>query len=111
MGLGIPATGSAGLINTISMFAKQNILAGIFGLIDTALWFIQGTLALWLWKSVYAHYKGMGHSWEDARREAVGGAMMSGVMGGIGSGGGNSKGNVNSRGYHRSGREDGMFHV
>lgn len=67
MALGIPSTGSAGLINTIDAFGKGSILAGVFGVIASAGWVAQGLINLLLLKKVHAHYKSMGHTFEQAK--------------------------------------------
>ena len=40
--IGIPSTGSAGLIQTIQMFSQGHLVAGILGTIATAGWTLQG---------------------------------------------------------------------
>jgi hypothetical protein len=40
--IGIPSTGSAGLINTISAFSRKAIVVGVLGSIATAGWVVQG---------------------------------------------------------------------
>jgi len=39
--IGIPSTGSAGLIQTIQSFARGHIVAGVFGTIATVGWVLQ----------------------------------------------------------------------
>ena len=40
--IGIPSTGSAGLINTVSAFSRKAIVVGVLGAIASAGWVIQG---------------------------------------------------------------------
>ena len=40
--IGIPSTGSAGLIQTIQAFAQGHLVAGILGTVATVGWVIQG---------------------------------------------------------------------
>lgn len=47
-----PATGSAGLINTISSFASSHILAGVFGVLASAGWILQAAGGSILYKRV-----------------------------------------------------------
>lgn len=46
------ATGSAGLINTISMFSKSHILAGVFGALSSVGWILQAAGGGILYKRV-----------------------------------------------------------
>ncbi|KAI9225200.1 MAG: scamp family-domain-containing protein [Piptocephalis tieghemiana] len=68
--VGIPGSGSAGLINTISMLSDGKVLAGIFGLIDSIFWAAGGTGNLWLYKLVHRHYREEGHTFADAKGDA-----------------------------------------
>lgn len=53
MFIGIPSTGSAGLINTIAMFSQGHILAGVFGAISCAGWGFQTFGGALLYKRVW----------------------------------------------------------
>jgi hypothetical protein len=53
------ATGSAGLINTISMFSKSHILAGVFGALSAVGWILQAAGGGILYKRVSRR---VGHS-------------------------------------------------
>lgn len=46
------STGAAGFIQSISMFAQGHIVAGVFGIIATAGWTIQGLGNLWYYRQV-----------------------------------------------------------
>ncbi|KAJ3044866.1 hypothetical protein HK097_001346 [Rhizophlyctis rosea] len=81
MGLGIPGSGSAGAILTISLFASQKIVPGIMGCISTILWFLTGAWFLVLYKKIHTVYRLGGHSVADARNEAVRKAAGTGLVG------------------------------
>ncbi|GHJ85359.1 hypothetical protein NliqN6_1761 [Naganishia liquefaciens] len=51
--IGIPSTGSAGLINTISMLSQGHIAAGVLGVISSAGWAVQTVFGGWLYKTVW----------------------------------------------------------
>ncbi|WWD19326.1 hypothetical protein CI109_103784 [Kwoniella shandongensis] len=51
--VGIPSTGSAGLINTIAMFSQGHILAAVFGTIATVGWAFQVLGGGFLYKRVW----------------------------------------------------------
>ncbi|ORY72605.1 scamp family-domain-containing protein [Leucosporidium creatinivorum] len=68
--VGIPSSGSAGLINLISSFGRGSILAGVFCTIATAGWVMQGLASLWMYKQVWAHSHGeAGHTFSSAKEE------------------------------------------
>jgi secretory carrier-associated membrane protein len=50
--IGIPSTGSAGLIQTVSMFSRGHIAAGILGVFATAGWTVQGLGNLFYYREV-----------------------------------------------------------
>lgn len=47
--IGIPSTGSAGIINTISAFANAHIVAGVFCIISTVAWGVESVSCRWSW--------------------------------------------------------------
>lgn len=67
--IGIPSTGSAGLIQTIQMFVRPAIPAAILGLIATVGWTVQAVGLGWLYRSVWRHHAEKGHTMEKARSE------------------------------------------
>jgi hypothetical protein len=71
MALGIPGSGSAGAINSISMLTAGKVLAGVFGLVDAVAWGALATGSLWLYKQVHVHYRVQGHTFEAAKGEAL----------------------------------------
>lgn len=50
---GPTATGSAGLINTVSMLSQSHVLAGVFGVITSVGWAGQTLFGGWLYKRVW----------------------------------------------------------
>ncbi|GAA6037097.1 hypothetical protein JCM8097_008730 [Rhodosporidiobolus ruineniae] len=70
MFVGIPSSGSAGLINLISRFAGGHIVAGVFCVLATVGWALEGLAFLWMYKNVWAHSHGeQGHSLAQAKAE------------------------------------------
>ncbi|PWN54198.1 scamp-domain-containing protein [Violaceomyces palustris] len=67
--LGIPSTGSAGLINTIQSFTSGKILAGVFGLVATVGFAIQGLGNLWYYRLIWQHNHEQGHTFAQAKAE------------------------------------------
>lgn len=49
----LSATGSAGLINTISMMSQGHILAGVFGIVSTVGWAFQAFGGAFLYKRTW----------------------------------------------------------
>ncbi|GAA5830245.1 hypothetical protein JCM11251_001282 [Rhodosporidiobolus azoricus] len=70
MFIGVPSSGSAGLINLISRFANGHIVAGVFCVLATVGWAMEGLAFLWMYKNVWAHSHGeQGHSLAQAKQE------------------------------------------
>ncbi|BGP22780.1 hypothetical protein JCM10295v2_001671 [Rhodotorula toruloides] len=70
MFIGIPSSGSAGLINLISRFAGGHIVSGVFCVLATVGWALEGLAMLWMYKNVWAHSHGeQGHSLAQAKQE------------------------------------------
>ncbi|EIN07304.1 scamp-domain-containing protein [Punctularia strigosozonata HHB-11173 SS5] len=69
MAIGIPSTGSAGLINTIQMFIKHSWVAAILGLIASIGWIVQGLGNAFYYRQIWAHHNAAGHSMEKAKSE------------------------------------------
>ncbi|GAA5830997.1 hypothetical protein JCM5353_005589 [Sporobolomyces roseus] len=70
MFIGIPSSGSGGLINLISRFASGSIVAGVFCILSTVGWALEGLASLWMYKNVWAHSHGeQGHSLAQAKSE------------------------------------------
>ncbi|BGO89567.1 hypothetical protein NBRC10512v2_001523 [Rhodotorula toruloides] len=70
MFVGIPSSGSAGLINLISRFAGGHIVSGVFCVLATVGWALEGLAMLWMYKNVWAHSHGeQGHSLAQAKQE------------------------------------------
>ncbi|KAK4058736.1 hypothetical protein OIO90_000180 [Microbotryomycetes sp. JL221] len=68
--IGIPSSGCAGIINTISRFADGSLVSAILCTIACVMWGMQGIASLWMYKQVFAHSKGeAGHSFASAKHE------------------------------------------
>lgn len=69
--IGIPGTGSAGLINTIAAFGRAAILTGVFGIIATAGWAVLALGNAWMWRAVWKHWHDKGHTFSQAKQEVA----------------------------------------
>jgi len=69
MVIGIPSTGSAGLIQTIHMYINGSIVAAILGTIATVGWVVQGVGNAIYYRQIWKHHKSAGHSVEKAKAE------------------------------------------
>ncbi|KAI9509634.1 scamp-domain-containing protein [Russula earlei] len=69
MALGIPSTGSAGIIQTIQRFSHGAFVAGIFGIIATVGWAVQGLGNAFYYRQIWAHHTAAGHTMEKAKSE------------------------------------------
>jgi len=67
--IGIPGSGSAGLIQTINMFAHHTWAAAVVGLVATIGWVIQGVGNLYLYRQIYNHHTAAGHTMAKAKTE------------------------------------------
>lgn len=59
--IGIPGTGSAGLISTIIAFQHGAIVGAVLGTIATIGWTLQGVGNAWYYRTVSADRPGCGH--------------------------------------------------
>ncbi|KAH8928353.1 scamp-domain-containing protein [Atractiella rhizophila] len=69
MVVGIPSTGSAGLINTLRAFGDGSIVTGVFGVIATAGWAAEGLGILWIYRAAYARHNEKGHTFAQAKSD------------------------------------------
>jgi len=67
--IGIPSTGSAGLIQMISAYARHYIVAGILGTVATAGWVIQGVGNILYYRLIWRHGTEAGHTFSKAKGE------------------------------------------
>lgn len=68
--IGIPSSGCAGLINLIKEFISGHIVAGVFCVIATVGWAVQGLGSIWMYKQIWAHSHGeQGHTFAQAKAE------------------------------------------
>ncbi|EPQ58025.1 scamp-domain-containing protein [Gloeophyllum trabeum ATCC 11539] len=71
MAIGLPSTGSAGIIQTVIMFAHggAGIAGGVLGALASAGWVIEAFGSLWFFRLIWAHGKAAGHSFDKAKGE------------------------------------------
>jgi len=67
--IGIPSTGSAGLIQTIQAFAGEHIVTGILGIIATVGWTLQGVGLGFYYRQIWSHHTQEGHTIDKAKGE------------------------------------------
>ncbi|KAJ3083445.1 hypothetical protein HDU99_009600 [Rhizoclosmatium hyalinum] len=71
MTVGLPGSGSAGLINLLSVLTDGKYVAAAFCILATGAWAFDALFGFWLWVEVNAHVKRGGHSLDSARAQAV----------------------------------------
>ncbi|KAI6109479.1 scamp family-domain-containing protein [Pisolithus sp. B1] len=69
MVIGIPSTGSAGLIQTIQMYASGHWAAGILGTVATVGWSVQGLGLAYYYRQIWSHHTTAGHTVDKAKAE------------------------------------------
>jgi len=69
--IGIPSTGSAGIINTVHAFATGSIVTGVFGVIAIVGWGLESVGMLFEYRSIYAHHQQKGHTFQQAKNEVA----------------------------------------
>ncbi|KIL69801.1 hypothetical protein M378DRAFT_157037 [Amanita muscaria Koide BX008] len=67
--VGVPSTGSAGLIQTIQQYVKHSWVAAVLGTVATVGWFIQGLGLAFYYRQIYRHHNAAGHTMEKAKSE------------------------------------------
>jgi len=67
--IGIPSTGSAGLIQTIQMYSAHHWAAGVFGTVATVGWIIQGVGNAFYFRQIWSHHTAVGHTMDKAKTE------------------------------------------
>ncbi|KAH9050663.1 scamp family-domain-containing protein [Lactarius hengduanensis] len=67
--LGIPSTGSAGIIQTAQRFSHGAVVAGILGIIATVGWAVQGLGNAFYYRQIWTHHTAAGHTMEKAKSE------------------------------------------
>ncbi|RPD66166.1 scamp-domain-containing protein [Lentinus tigrinus ALCF2SS1-7] len=67
--IGIPSTGSAGLIQTIKAYTAPSLPAAIVGTVATVGWVVQGVGLAFYYRQIWAHHKAAGHTVEKAKGE------------------------------------------
>jgi hypothetical protein len=79
MAVGVPGSGSAGIINMISAFTDNKVVAGVFCSAAVLLWVAGGAFSLFLFYRVYDHWRSQGHTFEAAKGEALRAAATANV--------------------------------
>ncbi|KAL2911478.1 Vacuolar protein sorting-associated protein 70 [Polyrhizophydium stewartii] len=79
MAVGIPGSGSAGLITVLAVFGGGRPIAGVFAAIVFAGWVLSAMYSIVLWKTVRDFTLRSGLTLENARNEAVSAGIRSGV--------------------------------
>ncbi|EAU88496.1 hypothetical protein CC1G_04202 [Coprinopsis cinerea okayama7 len=73
--IGIPGTGSAGLISMIESWGKPAIVSGVFCTLATVGWILQGAGLTFYYLQIWREHNAAGHSLDKAKQElAVHGA-------------------------------------
>jgi len=67
--IGIPSTGSAGIIQTIGMYAGVHIVAGVLGTVASVGWVLQGLGNAFYFRQIWSHHNTAGHSFQQAKTE------------------------------------------
>ncbi|KAJ3564056.1 hypothetical protein NP233_g8549 [Leucocoprinus birnbaumii] len=67
--IGVPSTGSAGLIQTIKMYVAHHWVAAIIGTVALVGWTIQGLGNAFYFVQIYKHHNAAGHTMEKAKAE------------------------------------------
>jgi hypothetical protein len=67
--LGIPSTGSDGLLNMIQSWSSSRIVAAILGVFVTIGFAVQGLGNLWYYREIWKHNHEQGHSFAQAKAE------------------------------------------
>ncbi|EEB97154.1 hypothetical protein MPER_03579, partial [Moniliophthora perniciosa FA553] len=65
--IGIPSTGSAGLIQTVQMFVGHHWAAAVLGLVASIGWLLQGLGNAFYYRQIYAHHTAAGHTMEKVQ--------------------------------------------
>ncbi|KAG8902956.1 Protein phosphatase PP2A regulatory subunit B [Tulasnella sp. 403] len=65
--IGIPSTGSAGLIQTIQAYSQDHIVAGVLGTVATVGWVVQGLGLAFYYRQAWSHHTQAGHTIEKAK--------------------------------------------
>ncbi|KAI9350251.1 scamp family-domain-containing protein [Obelidium mucronatum] len=71
MTVGLPGSGSAGIINLLSVLTDGKYVSAVFCILATAGWGFDALFGFWLWVEVNQHVKRGGHSLDSARAQAV----------------------------------------
>ncbi|KAI5123324.1 hypothetical protein M0805_001749 [Coniferiporia weirii] len=67
--IGIQGTGSAGIIQMVSMYVNGHIAAGVLGTIATIGWVVQGLGNAFYYQQIWKHHNAQGHTFNGAKTE------------------------------------------
>ncbi|KAJ3175137.1 hypothetical protein HK101_010741 [Irineochytrium annulatum] len=81
--VGIPSSGSAGIINTISIVTADAYLAGVICCVNSGCWILLGLFSAYLYRTTHYYYRVKGLTVDDARNEAVKNVAGTGVLQGV----------------------------
>ncbi|PWZ00169.1 scamp-domain-containing protein [Testicularia cyperi] len=76
MVIGIPSTGSAGLINTIQSYSEGKLVAAILGTVATVGLALQGLGNMWYYRMIWRVNHEQGHTFAQAKNELATHGMM-----------------------------------
>ncbi|KAJ3061391.1 hypothetical protein HDU98_002708 [Podochytrium sp. JEL0797] len=71
MTVGLPGSGSAGIINLLSVLTDGKYISAVFCVVATVAWGADALFGFWIWVEVNAHVKRGGHTMDSARAQAV----------------------------------------
>ncbi|KAJ3307599.1 hypothetical protein HDU76_004512 [Blyttiomyces sp. JEL0837] len=83
MTLGIPGSGSAGVINAISAASDEKYVAGIMSCVNSVFWIIGSGISIYLYRQTHLHYRSRGLTAEDAQKEAAKNVAGTGILQGM----------------------------
>jgi len=69
MVIGLPSTGSAGIVQMISSFSQKHIVAGVLGAVATFGWVVEAAGNAWYFREIWRHHNSAGHSLTKAKTE------------------------------------------
>ncbi|KAI9365549.1 scamp family-domain-containing protein [Zopfochytrium polystomum] len=83
MALGIPGSGSAGIIYALSILTDSKYVAGILCATTGGMWLVAALSSMYLYHRTHRHYRSRGLTAEDAKNEAVKAVGSTGIAQGL----------------------------
>ncbi|KAI8610106.1 scamp family-domain-containing protein [Chytriomyces sp. MP71] len=82
MALGIPGSGSAGIIYAMSLLSDDSskFAGGVMCIVAAILWIMTGLMSLYMYRQAHWHYRIKGLTTDEAQNEAMKGVAKSGVL-------------------------------